>query len=75
MYISPKFALIAAAPFALFCLGFAVNGFLSLGEIGDPEQLADARGYAWFWMFLAAIAIASGAVSWWLMRTQQQEDA
>jgi hypothetical protein len=73
MHISPKFALIAAAPFALFCLGFAVNGFLSLGEISDPEQLADARGYAWFWMFLATVAVASGAVSWWLMRTQQED--
>jgi len=74
MNISPRFAAFAAAPFALICLGFAVNGFLSLGEITDPEQIADARGYIGFWMFLAVIAIVSGALSWWLMSTQQQNE-
>ena len=71
MHISPKFAALAAAPFALFCLGFAVNGYLSLGGITDPEQMADAKGYIWFWAFLAAVAIISGALSWWLMSTQK----
>ncbi len=74
MNISPKFAALAAAPFALICLGFAVNGFLSLGELTDPEQVSDARGYIGFWMFLAVIAIASGALSWWLMSTQQKNE-
>ncbi len=72
MHISPKFAAIAAAPFALFCLGFAVHGFLSTGEITDPQQIADARGYALFWLFLGALAIVSGVLSWWLMREQQK---
>ena len=73
MIISPKFAAFAAAPFALFCLGFALNGYLALGEITDPEQLADAKGYIWFWAFLAGIAIVSGALSWWLMSTQKNQ--
>ena len=73
MHISPKWAALAAAPFALICLGFAINGFLSLGEITDAEQLADAKGYAWFWMFLATIAIVSGALSWWLMAHQKND--
>ena len=73
MHISPKLAALAAAPFALICLGFAINGFLSLGEITDPAQLADAKGYAWFWMFLAMIAVISGAVAWWLMSTQKND--
>jgi hypothetical protein len=73
MHISPKLAALAAAPFALICLGFALNGFLSLSEITDPAQLADAKGYAWFWMFLAMIAVISGAVAWWLMSTQKND--
>lgn len=73
MNISPKFAALAAAPFALVCLGFAVNGFLSLGELTDPVQVSDARGYIGFWMFLAVIAIVSGALSWWLMSSQKNE--
>ena len=74
MHISPKWAALAAAPFALICLGFAINGFLSLGEITEAEQLADAKGYIWFWMFLASIAIISGVLSWWL-RSNQKTDA
>ena len=74
MNISPRFAAFAAAPFAIICLGFAINGFLSLGEITDPEQLSDARGYIGFWMFLAVVAIVSGALSWWLMGTQSKDE-
>jgi len=73
MHISPKFAAFAAAPFALICLGVALNGFLSMGEITDPEQVADARGYIGFWLFLAVIAVVSGVLSWWLMSMQQRD--
>lgn len=73
MFISPKWAALAAAPFALICLGFAISGFVSLGEITDPEQLADAKGYIWFWTFLASIAVISGALAWWLMSTQKND--
>ncbi len=73
MNISPRFALFAAAPFTLICLGVALNGFLSLDEITDSTLMSDARGYIGFWLFLAAIAIVSGALSWWLMTKQQNE--
>jgi hypothetical protein len=72
--ISPKFAALAAAPFALVCLGFAINGFLSLGEITDPQQMSDARGYIGFWLFLFVVALVSGAVSWWAMSTQKERE-
>lgn len=74
MFISPKWAAIMAAPFALICLGFAVHGFVQTGEITDPQQLADARGYVMFWLFLFAIAVASGVLSWWLMAEQQKRE-
>jgi len=73
MHISPKFAAFAAAPFALICFGVALNGFLSMGELTDPEQIADARGYIGFWLFLAVIAVISGVLSWWLMSAQQKD--
>jgi len=73
MFISPKLAALAAAPFTLVCLGFAIHGFLQTGEITDPQQLSDARGFALFWLFLAAIAIVCGALSWWIMKGQQEQ--
>lgn len=59
--------------FAIACLAVAVTGFNSLGEIADPAQQADARGFAWFWMFLAAICAALSALAWWMVRGMSSE--
>ena len=66
--------MIMSAIFALVCLGFALSGFSSLGELTDPTQLADAKGFAWFWTFLAAVAIVFGLLSWWMYKTQGEEN-
>ena len=67
--------MILAGVFAAVCLGFAVTGFTSLREITDPVQASDARGFAWFWTFLAAVAIVFGALSWWIAKTHKDDDA
>jgi hypothetical protein len=67
--------MVLAAIFAVICLGVAITGFTSLREITDPTQAADARGFAWFWAFLASVAIVLGLLSWWVARTQKDEDA
>jgi hypothetical protein len=74
MKVSARLAAILAAVFAVFCLGFAVSGFTSLGEITDATQLADAKGFAWFWTFLAAVALVFGALSLWITRTEKDDD-
>ena len=74
MKISARLGAILAAVFAAICLGFAVTGFMSLREITDPTQAADARGFAWFWTFLAGVAIVFGALSWWIARTQKDDE-
>jgi hypothetical protein len=66
--------MIMAAVFAIVCLGFAVTGFLSLGDIADPTQSSDARGFALFWTFLAGVAIGLGALAWWIARTESKRD-
>jgi hypothetical protein len=73
--ISAQATMVIAAIFAVICLGVAITGFTSLGDIADPTQAADARGFAWFWTFLASVAIVSGLVAWWIARTQREEDA
>ena len=68
--------MVIAAIFAAICLGVAITGFTSLSEITDPTEVADARGFAWFWTFLASVAIGLGLVAWWVARTQgEDEDA
>ena len=73
MRLSMRASMIMAAVFAAVCLGFAFNGFSSLGEINDPAQLADAKGFAWFWTFLAGVALMFGVLSWWIQRTEEND--
>ena len=54
---------VIAAIFAAICFCVAIAGFTSLGEIADPTQTADAKGFAWFWTFLGGVASAVGLVS------------
>ena len=72
MKLSLRATTIVAAIFAVICLGVAINGFTSLGDLADPATIADAKGFAWFWMFLGGIAIVFGLLAWWLSRRQSE---
>lgn len=68
--------IVVAAIFALICYGVAISGFSAIGEMVDPVQAADAKGFAWFWVFLGTVAVALGAISIWILQTQKEgEDA
>ncbi len=73
MRFSAQLTMIMGLVFAAVCLGFAVTGFVSLREITDPAQASDAQGFAWFWAFLAAVALFFSGVSWWIARTERDE--
>jgi hypothetical protein len=49
--------------FGLICLGVGVHGLLSLEGISDEAVRSDARGFAWFWLFLAAVTLLIGLLS------------
>ena len=66
--------IIAAAIFAAICLAFAVTGFTSLGNLADPTEIADAKGFAWFWTFLATVAIVLGLVAWRISRRTREDE-
>ena len=74
MKLSAQMNLIIAAVFALVCFGFAINGFSSLAGMTDSAQIADAKGFAWFWTFLGSVGVALGALSFWVVRTQKHRD-
>lgn len=72
MKITANLAASLGAAFALACFGVAAQGFLSLGDIPEPQLRDDARGFALFWTFLGVVGAASGVGCWWLVRTQDQ---
>jgi hypothetical protein len=74
MKISAQMAIVLAAVFAIICYGVAITGFSSIGEMTDPVQAADAKGFAWFWVFLGTVAVVLGAVSMWIVRTQNNDE-
>jgi hypothetical protein len=63
-----------AAVFAAICFGVAINGFNAMDGITDPAQLTDAKGFAWFWVFLGGVSVAFGAVGIWIVRTQREDE-
>ncbi|HKA46448.1 MAG TPA: hypothetical protein VKF40_30925 [Burkholderiales bacterium] len=74
MKLSAQMNLVIAVVFALVCFGFAINGFSSLPEMTDSAQIADAKGFAWFWTFLGSVGVVLGALSFWIARTQRHRD-
>jgi hypothetical protein len=36
--------------------------------------MADAKGFAWFWTFLASVAIGLGLLALWSTRTQKSDE-
>ena len=75
MKFTLKTTMYGGAVFCVVCLAIAITGFTSLRELTDATQLADARGFAWFWMFLAAVSGAFAAVAWWMARPRAGDDA
>lgn len=68
--------IVMAAIFAVIC--FSVVGFVlsGVGEMTDPAQIGDAKGFAMFWAFLGFVAVIMCAISVWIVRTHKDgEDA
>jgi hypothetical protein len=72
--ISVQMTMVFAAIFTAICLSVAITGFTSLGDIADPTEIADAKGFAWFWTFLGSVAGGFGVLAWWIARTQTEDD-
>jgi hypothetical protein len=72
--ISARLATILAAIFAIVCFGVALTGFTSLGDIVDPVRRGDAKGFAWFWLFLAGVGVVFGVLSWWIAGTVKENE-
>jgi heme/copper-type cytochrome/quinol oxidase subunit 4 len=70
MKLSAQMTMVVGAIFAVICFSVAVNGFMSMGDITDAKTAADARGFAWFWAFLGAIAATLAVVSWWMAKNE-----
>jgi hypothetical protein len=64
MKITAQVGMWMCAAFALFCAAFAFNGFASLGTITDDADRELSLGYSWFWVFLGAVGVVFGILSW-----------
>jgi len=68
MKVSLQATVVIGVLLALGAASVAYGGFTSLAEIRDPALLSDAKGYAWFWTFLAVVACAVAALAGWMAR-------
>ena len=66
MKMSAHVAMWGAIVLAVFCLGYAFSGFSSLDSVADEAARADARGFAYFWLFLGGVAAVIALASHWM---------
>jgi hypothetical protein len=72
--ISMRLSVILSVVFAAICFGVAINGFSSLGDISDPAQRADGRGFVLFWAFLGAVGAVFALLGVWLLKTYKESN-
>ena len=73
MQLPIKFTAIVSMVFAAMCLWFAIDGFTSLADSTDPEQVSGGRSFAWFWSFLAGVGLAITWLSWRFAQSQIED--
>jgi hypothetical protein len=68
MKISAFFSFWMGIVFTLLTLGMAISNLMAGSAHDDASTLADARGYAMFWFFLAGFGLVMIVVSWLMMK-------
>ncbi len=68
MKVTTQVAFWSSVVFAIACIAYAGFGFSSIDASMTEATREDSRGYAWFWLFLGVVGVASAAVSWLLLR-------
>jgi len=63
MKITAQMSFWLSLVFAAGCLAYALVGFSSLDASLTDAQQSDARGFAWFWLFLGGVGVVSAIVS------------
>jgi len=68
MKITAHVSFWGALVFAVLCIAYAGFGFSSIDASMSDALREDARGYAWFWMFLGGIGAVIAVISWLMLR-------
>ena len=63
MKVTAQMAFWMSLVFGLACLAVGLYGLSEAASITDEAVRADARGFAWFWLFLALVALIAGVLS------------
>ncbi len=70
MKLSAQMALVISILFAALCLGYALYGWVQMGDMPVGPERDEARGYIWYWAFLGAVGVVSAIISWWMIKTK-----
>jgi hypothetical protein len=67
MKVTAQFSFWASVVFAILCIAYAGFGFSSIDASMTDATREASRGYAWFWLFMGGVGIASAAGSWLML--------
>lgn len=68
MRISAYFTFWASIVFAVASIAYAGFGFSSIDPSMSDALREDARGFAWFWLFMGGFGAVTATVSWLMLR-------
>lgn len=73
MKLTARISSLLTALLAIACFAGAYKSFRALAGIADAAQLRDARGFAWFAIFLGIVFLMIAALSWWIVSAEKPE--
>lgn len=73
MKLTARISSLLTGLLAAACFTGAYRSFKALAGIADPAHLRDARGFAWFAVFLGVVFLVIAALSWWIVSAERKE--
>lgn len=71
MKLSATLTLWLSTVFATLCLGYGLYGFVESTGMPLGQERDDARGFAFYFMFLGMVGVAGALISWRMTRMDE----
>lgn len=74
MKLSATMTMWLAIVFAGLCLAYGIHGMMEQAGMPAGQEREDARGFAFYFLFLGAVGVAGAFISWWMAREVDREE-
>ena len=72
MKLSAQLTLWLSVVFGVLCLGYGIYGWTEHLNMPTGQEREDARGFAFYFMFLGMVGVAGAIISWIMVRMPER---